>query len=124
MTTLSPPPRGKWTSQDIDDLQLPPTWRELKGYGINIRQSLMTDDLEEYAVAPKSPARRFGDDLGNMPSVVTAPESDRPGKLDFSQMTNAKPTFADTVFLVFPDLETAIGTSLGQYWEWNKDEAQ
>jgi hypothetical protein len=104
-----------WSVNDIDDLQVAPTMRVLKGYGINIRPALMADDLKPFVVTPSSPARRFADDVGVVNVPLAPDDPNRPGKLDFSNMTTAKPTY-ESVFLIFPDLETAKATSLGQYW--------
>jgi hypothetical protein len=105
-----------WTTPDIDDLQLLEPVRPVDGYAINIRSSLMADDLKPFVVAPSSPARSWYPDTGAVEIPLAPHDPARPGKLDFSRMSSAKPVFAETVFLVFPSLAAARASSLGQWW--------
>jgi hypothetical protein len=105
-----------WNSDSIDDLTImPPEVRKPGGYALNIRSSLMADDLKPFVVTPSSPARRWADDVGTVAPPLASEDTGRPGKLDFSGMSTWKPVF-ETVFLLFPNREAALATSLGRYW--------
>lgn len=106
-----------WDTHDIDDLDaFPAEGREVDGYAINIRPTLMADDLLPFVVTPKNPARRWGDDPPVIDIPLAEPDPERPGKLDFSKFAKTRPVY-QTVFLCFPDLDTARASSLGQFWK-------
>lgn len=102
-----------WTTDDIDDLHAsPPPGRQLAGYPVNIRPHLMADDLAPFVVAPRAPARRWLDD---QPELIVPTKMGRDGKPqpDFAR---ARPGLFASIFLAFPDRESALRSSLGRYW--------
>ncbi|MCG7349287.1 hypothetical protein [Sphingomonas sp. ACRSK] len=108
-----------WNTPDIDDLQLVPADARRKpatGYEINLRNPhLMSEDLEPFVVTPTNPARRFAGDEGSIVVPLAPEDPGRPGKLDFSKMSQVKPEFQG-VFLVFPNFAAVLASSLGARW--------
>lgn len=105
-----------WNNPNIDDLMIVPPQRVLsEGYSLNIRPALLTEDLRPFVVTPRAPARVWEEDIGQFTAPVK--RIVRYGvELEVPDLQHARRDLTETVCLLFPNLETAKSTTLGQYW--------